>query len=208
MPCAATGRRSGAAGRSRSDACCCVVSDPTGKSTAIEIAPQVGGVIERRRARARSRCSRPPRAGRGPGRAYPLSMLPRGAPARWCDANAFVVTTGPGHGRVLETNPALRSLAAKGWIGRQVGLVWPLMDGIERSAPAASRPGAARRGAAGARHLRRTHGPAAGDPERRGGGRRRSAACRGEWVAHAAPATVSQMPIMSILIVDKYPERS
>ena len=43
-------------------------------------------------------------------------LLPRGAPARWCDANAFVVTTGPGHGMILESNPALRSLATKGWI--------------------------------------------------------------------------------------------
>ena len=47
---------------------------------------------------------------------FAVNCCPRGAPARWCDANAFVVTTGPGHGVILESNPALRSLAAKGWI--------------------------------------------------------------------------------------------
>ena len=81
------------------------------------VAPQVGGVIDRRRGEGtlevlsahlgqvevRDGCIR-------------CQLLPRGAPLRWCDANAFVVTTGPGHGMILESNPALRSLAADDWI--------------------------------------------------------------------------------------------
>ena len=36
---------------------------------------------------------------------------------RRIEADAFVVTTGPGHGDALRSNPALRSLAEAGWIG-------------------------------------------------------------------------------------------
>lgn len=84
------------------------------------VAPQIARIIERRRATGslqvvaarlaaveragpRIRCSLRPRHSQ-PGRKH------------WIEADALVVTTGPGHAGVLDSNPVLRSLADQGWI--------------------------------------------------------------------------------------------
>ena len=80
------------------------------------MAPQIRAVLERRRAEGTLTVLA---AALGPverlERGLRCELLPRGAGAvRQVEAEAFVVTTGPAHGRLLAGNPALRSLAQQG----------------------------------------------------------------------------------------------
>ena len=86
------------------------------------VAPQVGAVIERRRREGRLEIVA---AALGDVAAEAQTMRCElrlrgrgGAPGgtRWVEAQALVVTTGPAHGGILATNPALRSLASAGLV--------------------------------------------------------------------------------------------
>ncbi len=110
------------------------------------VAPQVGAVIERR---LRDGTLEVLAAGLGNvvgrGRTLRCELLLRGrggvaGASRWVEAQAFVLTTGPAHGSILTSNPALRSLAG-------AGLVQPDEHGlgvlVDRRHRAVARSGAA-----------------------------------------------------------------
>lgn len=110
------------------------------------VAPQVGAVIERRRREGTLEILAAD-LGNVVGRDTTLrcELLLRGRGARvggtrWVDAHAFVVTTGPAHGNILTSNPALRSLADAGLVQRDehgLGLL------VDRQHRAVSRSGTA-----------------------------------------------------------------
>lgn len=86
------------------------------------VAPQVGAVIERRRREGTLEivaAALGEVAAEGQTMRCELRLRGRGGVSggtRWVEAQALVVTTGPAHGGILGTNPALRSLAAAGLV--------------------------------------------------------------------------------------------
>ena len=93
------------------------------------VAPQVGAVIERRRREGTLEivaAALGEVAAEGQTMRCELRLRGRGGATggtRWVEAQALVVTTGPAHGGILATNPALRSLAAPGWC-RRTSMGW------------------------------------------------------------------------------------
>ena len=104
------------------------------------VAPQIGAVLERRRANGSLEILA---AGLGSvelaGGAIRSELRLRGRDAggarRWIESDAFVLTTGPAHARAVQSNPALQSLAEGGHVqpdGLGLGL---LVDRQHRAVP-------------------------------------------------------------------------
>jgi uncharacterized NAD(P)/FAD-binding protein YdhS len=108
------------------------------------VAPQVGAVLERRRAQGTLEIAA---AALGKvdlqGWTMRCELRRRGrgaAGSRWVEGQAFVVTTGPAHGGIVTGNPALRSLAAAGLVQADEHGLGVLVDRHHR---AVARSGAA-----------------------------------------------------------------